>query len=206
MKLDFVDMLNYVKCVLVDNNALKPNNPLHQFRSRYSHIERVLGWSKRISADENCNKDALYTAAIFHDVGYAKGKEGHAHSSSLIFLDYAKKNNFDQEFSLFVSDIISKHSNKELLDDPKSPIELVLLMEADLLDEEGALGIGWDLLALGASNIESYYDMIPGILKHAGHILNQDYMKTKLAKKYWDLKKEFVRNFINELKMDLFVE
>ena len=206
MKLDFDDMLKYVKNMLVENNAIKPDNPLHQFRSRYSHTERVLGWAKRISVDEECNKDVLYTAAIFHDVGYSKGKKEHAYTSSLIFLDYAKNHNFDQDFSLFVADIISKHSNKELLEDKNSPIELILLLEADLLDEEGALGIGWDLLALGASNVDSYYDAIPGLLKHSGHILNQDYMKTKLAKKYWDEKKELVRNFIEEFKKDLFME
>lgn len=206
MKLDFDDMLNYVKNMLVENNAIKPDNPLHQFRSRYSHTERVLGWAKRISVDEECDKDALYTAAIFHDVGYSKGKKDHAHTSSLIFLDYAKKNNFDQDFSLFVADIISKHSNKEYLDDKNSPIELILLLEADLLDEEGALAIGWDFLSQGASHVASYYDAINGLLNHSGHILSQDYMKTKVAKKYWDEKKELVRNFIEELKKDLFME
>ena len=79
-------------------------------------------------------------------------------------------------------------------------------MEADLLDEEGAMGISWDLMALGYNKPNDYINVIDAINKHSAHILNQDYMITPLAKKYWDEKKRFVNEYIIQMKKDLFLE
>jgi len=204
--MDFDKMLQFVKKTLEDNNAIKSKNIHHQFRSRYTHTIRVLNWAKRISSDLKCNTDILYTACIFHDVGYAWGKENHALISSKIFEEYAKDNNLDNEFVKEVSRIISLHSNKELLNDKDSTPELILLLEADLLDEEGALGIVWDLLAYGSKGSSDYESALGEIYIHSGHILSQDFMVTEKAKEYWNKKKELVKNFIDSYKMDLFIE
>lgn len=198
-------MLEYVKNKLTEANALKSPNPLHPFRDRFMHTIRVYNWAKVIHEDLDCNLDVLYTAAIFHDVGYSLGKQNHALSSSIIFEEYAKENGFDKEFTKSVSNIIKLHSDKKLLNDPNSCNELIILQEADLLDEEGALGIIWDLLAIGKKEDLTYYDSIDA-LKHSGHILEQEYMVTKKAKEIWDKKKELVRQFIEETKKDLFLE
>ena len=49
-------------------------------------------------------------------------------------------------------------------------------------------------------------ESIDEIMNHSGHILNQDYMVTPKAKYYWDRKKKFVAEFLDELKFDLFEE
>ena len=204
---DFQKMLNYVKKVLEENDAIRPTNPRHQFRSRYTHTLRVLEWCKRIKSDKpKCNLDILYTAAIFHDSGYAVNKNNHAYFSSKIFIDYAKENNFNQDFIDKVSNIVLSHSDKKLLNDPSSSDELILLLEADLLDEEGALGIIWDLMAEGQNNPSDYGSALNALWIHSAHILNQDYMVTPLAKEYWNKKKEIVKNFISDIEEDLFIE
>ncbi len=206
MKLNFDEMLSYVKEVLYEEDDEKRVTSRHIFRSRYKHITRVLGWCKRIEDDLECDKDVLYTSAIFHDIGYIKGQEGHAYNSAIMFKEYATKHNFDNVFINKVYDAIIKHSDKKFLNDPKSSNELILLLEADLLDEEGALGLVWDLMARGAMNPTSYEESIDSIMNHTAHILNQDYMVTPKAKYYWDKKKKFVADFIDELKFDLFEE
>ena len=147
----------------------------------------------------------LYTAAIFHDVGRGYSKEDHAHIGALIFKEYAKNHNFSEEFTNKVYDLIDHHSDKNQIKDKNSSNELVLLLEADLLDEEGALGIVWDLMALGKMENKDYYDAMEA-LKHAKHILKQDYMVTPLAKEIWEHKKELVRVFTCDLAKDLFLE
>ena len=101
--------------------------------------------------------------------------------------------------------MIDHHSDKNQIKDKNSSNELVLLLEADLLDEEGALGIVWDLMALGKMENKDYYDAMEA-LKHAKHILKQDYMVTPLAKEIWEHKKELVRVFTCDLAKDLFLE
>lgn len=203
--MDYDKMLKYVKEKLEEHNAIKSKKPLHHFRSRYTHTERVYKWCKRIIVDKpNCNEEILYTAAIFHDIGYCLGQDGHAHNSVGFFVEYAKENNFDSEFIDKVSYIIYNHSDKKLLNDPNSSDELVLLLEADLLDEEGALGVVWDIMAEGNRDTSTYYTALNEVWNHSAHIFNQDYMVTPTAKEYWLRKQQFVRSFILELENDLF--
>ena len=198
-------MLEFVKEKLEATDGIASKNPLHNFRNRYYHSKRVYEWCKRIHTDLECDLEVLYTAAIFHDVGRGSLKENHAHVGALIFKEYAKNHNFSEEFTNRVYDLIEHHSDKNQIKDKNSSNELILLLEADLLDEEGALGIVWDLMALGKMENKDYYDAMEA-LKHAKHILKQDYMVTPKAKEIWEHKKELVRVFIDDLAKDLFLE
>lgn len=200
------EMLKYVYQILSDNDALRSVKKNHGFRNRYEHIKRVLKWANIISKGVDLvNEDVLYTACIFHDVGYAYGKENHALKSGIVFKEYVKNKNFNSEFITSVLYCIENHSNKELLKDSSQPIEMILLLEADLLDEEGCMGIVWDLFAEGANNPTDYKDALEAVKLHSAHILNQDYMVTPISKKIWLEKKNFVKNFIESLKDDLFI-
>lgn len=202
---NFKEMLEYVKKALEDGNGLKSRNPHHQFRDRFMHTVRVLKWCKVIQDDLECDLDVLYTSAIFHDVGYSKSFENHNVVGAELFMEYAKKKNFDQDFSNKVHDIILHHSEKRRLRYPDSSNELIILLEADLLDEEGALGIAWDLMALGSMDDVTYYDTMDA-LKHSKHILEQDFMVTKKAREIWNKKKMLVKQFDDEIASDLFLE
>ena len=60
-------------------------NPLHPFRSRFQHSIRVLHWCERlVEGLDNVDTEALYTAAIFHDIGYAdRDNEHHAQCAGI---------------------------------------------------------------------------------------------------------------------------
>lgn len=203
--MDYNTMLVYVENALKENNALYHSK--FSFRNRFKHIQRVFQWCKRIMVDcPNCNREMLLTAAIFHDVGYSYGKKDHAKKSAEIFLKYAVEHDFDFEFMMRTSEIIALHSDKNLIKEKSSPEELVLLLEADLLDEEGALGIVWDLLYKGMNEPKDYMDALAAIHEHSAHIVNQDCMITPLARKYWEEKKELVIRFCDSLQQDLFLK
>ncbi len=206
MIIDFDDMLDYVEKALFENDEERRQKSRHSFRSRFQHTKRVLGWCKRIECDLEVDKNILYTSAIFHDIGYSKGQDGHAYHSSIMFREYASVHSFESEFTEKVAYIIARHSDKSLLKDKNSPNELIILLEADLLDEEGALGITWDLMARGAKHSISYQEALDELMTHSGHILVQDYMVTPTAIRIWEEKKKFVKNFIDNLKYDLFEE
>ena len=203
----YKDMFNFVERKLIDGNGIKSTKPYQTFRNRFEHTKRVYGWAKRIMDDlPNVNHEVLLTSAIFHDVGYSCGKDDHAENSARIFLEYARENNFEEEFIKQVHYCIINHSHKRFLWDESSTPELILLLEADLLDEEGAMAISWDLMTVGEmipTDFKEGYDML---MKYSIRILSQDMMVTPKAKVYWEEKKELVRKFLSAIKQDLFID
>ena len=207
MELNYEDMLEYVKHILIENNGIRSHKPQLYFRNRFEHIKRVYGWTKRIMLEvENCNEDIVLTAAIFHDCGYTDGaKSSHAKLGASIFMEYATAHHFDEVFTKTIYHMILNHSNKNLIENEETPIEMVVLLEADLIDEEGALGVVFDLLAEGYKGPDSYTSVFEEIMMHSAHILEQNYMRTPAAKRIWEEKKAFIKKFIEDLKYDLFM-
>ena len=203
----YKDMLDFVETKLIEGNGIKSSRPYQTFRNRFEHTKRVLGWAKRIADDlPNVDEEVLFTSVIFHDVGYYCGKDEHAINSARIFLEYANKNGFEQEFIDKVHYCLINHSHKRFLTDETSSPELILLLEADILDEEGAMAISWDLMTVGEmlpNDFKEGYDML---MKYSIRILSQDMMVTPKAKLYWENKKDLVRKFLSSLKEDLFIE
>ncbi len=203
----YKDMFNFVEQKLIEGNGIKSTRPYQTFRNRFEHTKRVYGWAKRIIDDlPNVNHEVLLTSAIFHDVGYSCGKDNHAEESAKIFLEYALDQGFDQEFINQVYYCILNHSHKRFLWDDSSTPELILLLEADLLDEEGAMAISWDLMTVGEmmpTDFKEGYDML---MKYSIRILSQDMMVTPKAKAYWEEKKDLVRKFLSAIKYDLFID
>ncbi len=205
MTTDYNHMLNFVKETLYNIGNYKNNIKYQSFRSRFSHTKRVLNWCKRLIREYSgsVNEYVLFVSAIFHDVGYAilndETKLSHAEASAEIFKDYCSK--YDVPFASIISDNISSHSDKTLLKQDSTPIELILLMEADLLDETGALSIVFDCM----SSV-SYEAAFEHICKFSCWILNENPMVTPEAVRVWEGKKELVKMFIHSLAIDLNID
>lgn len=198
--------LIYVREYLTQHNGINSPNPLHPFRSRYHHTIRVLHWCFRLAEEETeIDEEALYTAAIFHDIGYTdRDNETHAERSYHAFLEYAKMQNMESELVEKVADMIKKHSDKSLLRVPSTPKELILLLEADLLDEEGAMGIVWDCMTLGNAHTNSYGNAYYHIMESSNKP-EANPMVTSKAIHYWEEKKRIAAEFAKELKEDLMI-
>lgn len=208
----YEEELDYVSKYLIAHNGDNSPRINETFRHRSRHVYNVYRWAIRIVNEletikqAKINQNALYLACIFHDVGY--GSE-HFHNShpiegADIWKEYAISKNLDNDLISYVYYLIRMHSNKELLQNKDTPLELIILMEADWLDEEGAMSICWDLITLGHDNPTSYEEALNKVEKYSAHILNVNPLITMPGRKYWREKQELVRNFIRELKFDLF--
>lgn len=203
------DAIEYVRKYLLSHNGDKSRREQETFRHRSEHVLNVYKWARRIVEkldDKSISTDSLYLACIFHDVGY--GSE-HFHNShpiegADIWKDYAIQKNYDRELIDYVYYLIRMHSNKELLNNDSTPIELVILLEADLLDEEGAMSICWDLMTLGCTNPSSYQEALTKIKKFSAHILANNPLKTIPGREFWSNKQLLVKTFISSLEFDLF--
>lgn len=203
----YKEYLSYVRTYLTEHNGINSPNPLHPFRSRYHHTIRVLHWCFRLTEEETeIDKEALYIAAIFHDIGYTdRDNENHAERSCYAFREYAKKENMSMKFIDKVADMILYHSDKSRIKKPETSRELVLLMEADLLDEEGAMGIVWDCMTLGNAHTNSYGNAYHYIMENSNKP-EPNPMITPKAIAYWEKKKRIAAEFAEELENDLMIE
>jgi len=196
-------MLDYVAGRLGGRNILAARSGPVPFRRRSEHIRRVLMWAERIAEDLPVNKEILFTAAAFHDAGYAESIENHAHNSARICEAYLQENAYPEDFIRQVVSLVENHSRKELLNTTGTPPELILLMEADLLDEAGALGIVWDCMCEGNDSVQDFCKTYGHIVRYSGDMLKANPMVTKKAMRYWTGKQELIRSFIHHLAYDL---
>lgn len=205
--------LKYVKDYLLAHDGDKSRRDSETFRKRSKHTINVLKWAQRIVDEldpetvKTLDLEALYLACVFHDIGYGSEyyKNSHAIEGSEIWKNYADDHKLDLDLTDHVYYLIRMHSEKILLM-KESPLELVILMEADWLDEEGAMSICWDNMTLGLTYPQGYEEALEKIKKYSAHILKENPLVTKPGRKYWRRKQEFVKKFINELEFDLFLE
>jgi uncharacterized protein len=202
----YQEYIDYVKAYLDTNNGERSQKKELSFRSRTAHSERVYKLARKLSAGiSGINENVLFTAATFHDIGHSIDKDNSEHSvrSADIFKEYAITYDMDKTFAEEVYTLIKHHSNKELLKQATTPIELILLMEADLLEEEGAMGIVYDCMAVGALNPTRFEDAYYHIKKYSAKILEYNPMVTDLAKKYWTQKQKTIIDFLEQLEFEL---
>ena len=150
--------------------------------------------------------NALLIAALFHDVGYFQSIDDHANRSANIFHAYAERKNYDKTQADFIEYLIRSHSNKELLSSDDTPLELILLLEADELDETGALGVLWFGMVAGSRGAEDYDEAFREYLSYARWILDSNPMKTAKAREIWERKQDFIREFFTQLEVDLGID
>lgn len=203
--------LEYLHKVLIEGNGNNSKIPEQSFRKRSAHSKRVLMWIDRVLDDEtlkdkNIRLKELKIAAIFHDVGYiTKDDPNHKHAiySEVIFREYSKNLPLTKEEVDFISFLIFHHGDKQALKSNNYPLELIILMEADILDEEGAMALAWDCMTLGATYPDGYEAAYYKIEKFASHILENNVMRTPNAIKFWETKQDLIIEFMKQLKFDL---
>lgn len=177
------------------------------FRRRSEHILRMCGWAWRLAAayPGTVDIDSLMIAAIFHDSGY-DGRErraGHAALGAEVFDGYARHTGIPEAQRAFIHRLISLHSDKGLMRSPDTPPELLLLMEADLLDETGAMSLTWDALAEGAKPERSFIGACRRMNRYSARFLSENPMVTEAARRLWQRKQELIAVFLKALDEDL---
>lgn len=200
-----------VQRALLENGGEFPSNELQSFRRRSQHIERVTLWCKRLLKNETglfADPALVYYSALFHDAGYNQQGKPHEELGADIFLRFAHEHMFPDALSLAVADIIHHHSCKESIYNPNTSIEQILVIEADLLDEEGIFGIAVDCMAFAKINShtgEYYSSLLEYLSQYAGEILHYSPMVTPYAANCWQKKQEKIRLFLRDLEDDLFL-
>ena len=214
MKTDYTEMFNYVKERLAGRDVEATYIDRFPFRRRSNHTWRVFKWAERLVQQENLpaelDHEAVLVAAIFHDVGYAikpemRTHDEHAVYSVQVFDEYAADHPFPPEQTERFAWLIRHHSDKQRMKEPDIPLDLLLVMEADIMDETGALGMVWDCLYVGTKADPSYEKALEHLQQYSGAFLLDNPMVTPLARRIWEKKQNLIHEFLDQLAEDLWL-
>lgn len=196
--MDYTNVIEFVKETTAQNG--RPDN--YSFRSRYEHIMRVYRWAIKLQAKEGGDLEIIALAALLHDVGWAKDRP-HEEVSAEIAVEYLVEQGLDEVLIGRVGDIILRHPDKDT--EEELSLECRIVMDADLLDEVGAMSVLWDSMATacedGASYKQAYY-RIKNYYK-----INQPKIrrcKTAAGRLEYTKRMKCIEEFINELERELF--
>ncbi|MBA3061953.1 MAG: HD domain-containing protein, partial [Atribacteria sp.] len=168
---------------------------------RFIHTLRVLKWAERINEIEGGDQEVVRIASIFHDVGW-DDEIHHAIVSKSIANDYLLKIDIEEEKKEKILEAIENHSFRE--DDKPLSLESYIVMDADYLDEVGAISILWDAMAEENKVNMSYKSAYRRIKKYAKSLIEQkNRLKTKTGRKFYKERLGVINTFLNELKFEL---
>ena len=212
---DYRGMLSFVKHTLEDTRteglSEVGKHKLEFGYTRYEHTKRVLGWAKRLydttSDKTGLRYEDLMIAAIFHDIGRAVSEqtgEDHARAGVPLTREWLLANGYDPARAEYIAGLVGAHSEKWRMRDPATDRNLVMLMEADLLDDMGLLGIVMDTLIVRARKEDAaFYDCYNHYERYTHPQQHDCPVVTPEARAFWDEKTESVDRFMEQYRKDI---
>ena len=171
--MNYAEVIEFVKQKTMSSN--RPNK--YPFRNQFEHTMRVYRWAIRLQAKLGGDLDVIVLSALLHDVGWDENRP-HEEVSAEIAVEYLDSIDIDPETIKKVGEIILVHSDKDT--DKELSLECKIVMDADLLDEVGAIGIMWDCMATALEDEASYKEQLQS---QGWKVFGADYDGVSLALK-----------------------
>jgi len=163
----------------------------------WNHVKRVYNLCVKIGQVENVDLDVLKAAALLHDIGkFRAGPGGHGIKGGKIARRILKKVGFPNEKIEVVIHAIEGHA---LLGEKRKTWEAEILLDADILDKFGAVGVAAVFLrcALAGDKIEDSLE------KHWKWFEKmKDYVKSETAKKIFAERYRFTKHFFERFEKE----
>lgn len=175
--------------------------PIQMFRNRFQHTRRVLRWAQRLyQLIGDGDLDVITLAVLFHDVGWEEGTP-HQELSSSIARRWLIEQGTGAALVEAVADAAGNHNQRHL---PDASIEEQIVMDADLLDETGALGFAFDAMSVASSSDPSYQQLLERSRLHCERV-TQDVrrIRTKAGRQLLEARLSVYRSCLEELDHEL---
>lgn len=196
--MNYAEVIEFVRKQTAENGR-PPNYP---FRSRFEHTMRVYRWAIKFQSKLGGDLDIIVLAALLHDIGWDEVRP-HGEVGAEIAVDYLDSLGVDPEKIAKIGEIIMMHSDKDT--EAELSLECRIVMDADLLDEVGAVGILWDAMATAQEDEASY--------KRAYYRIKNFYRinkpkikrcKTDAGRVEYNKRMQLIEEFIFQLEKELF--
>ena len=200
--MNYTKVIEYVKEQTAINN--RPSN--YPFRDRFEHTMRVYRWAIKLQNKLGGDIEIISLAALLHDVGWDENEEvSHADISAQMAADFLVEMDYDPVKIGRVCEIIRRHEDQDTKDELK--LECQIVMDADLLDELGAVGVLWDAMATAVTlgDEASYKKAYARVRQYYKiNMPKRVRAKTTEGKREYQRRMDFVQSFITELERELF--
>ncbi|MEW6228845.1 MAG: HD domain-containing protein [Bacillota bacterium] len=172
------------------------------FRDRFEHTMRVYAWARRIQRVEGGDLEIISLAVLFHDVGWDEHGP-HAEISAAIAEEYLTNASFPEEKIERIASIVRNHSSKSRVVAALS-LEDQIVMDADLLDEVGAISIAWDCMATAYEENPTYQKAYERIRRYFEKSKERGtLLKTNAGRRFYQERLEFIQNFMANFEYEL---
>lgn len=198
MNINYAQVIEYVK-KMTSENGRPPNYP---FRSRYEHTMRVYRWAIKLQSKLGGDLDVIVLAALLHDIGWDEVRP-HSEVGAELAVEYMDSIGVDPEIIRRVGEIIMIHEDKD--SDAELSLECKIVMDADLLDEVGAVSVLWDSMATACEDDPTYkkaYYRIKSYYRNNKPKIRR--CKTDAARAEYTKRMQMLDNFILQLEKELF--
>ncbi len=201
-------MMNYTTIIeFVKEQTQKNNRPSkYPFRDRFEHTMRVYRWAIKLQNKMGGDIEVISLAALLHDIGWDEsGEVPHGEISAQMAADFLVEMDYDPQKIGRVCEIIRRHEDQDTQDELS--LECQIVMDADLLDELGAVGILWDAMATAVTmGDEATYKRAYSRIRQYFKINTpkRSRAKTPEGKREYQRRMDFVQSFIAELEKELF--
>lgn len=196
--MNYAEVIEYVRKMTTENG--RP--PKYPFRSRFEHSLRVYRWAIKLQSKLGGDLDIIALAALLHDIGW-DDKRPHGEVGAELAVEYLDSLGVDPEIIRRVGEIIMIHTDKDT--DAELSIECKIVMDADLLDEVGAIGLLWDSMATACEDEASYKKAYYRIKNY--YRINKPKIrrcKTDAARAEYAKRMQMIESFIFQLEKELF--
>lgn len=200
----YEEMIQFVKTTLARRVGLNPEEAdvRYPFRNRFDHTMRVYQWAMRLQELLGGDREVIAIAAIFHDIG--KGAPDHAEVGAQITDDYLCRIGYPDLKRRQIVQAVRYHSSKREAAVLNLCIEEKILIDADLLDEIGAITIIWDAMATALEENPSYTKVYERTQKYVVPLREQEqYFTTEAGRQFFRERVQVIENFISEFRFEL---
>ncbi|MBQ9278675.1 MAG: HD domain-containing protein [Lachnospiraceae bacterium] len=196
--MNYSEVIEYVKKMTAENG--RPSN--YPFRSRYEHTMRVYRWAIKLQAKLGGDIDIIALAALLHDIGW-DSERPHEEVGAELAVDFLDELGVEPEIIKRVGEIIMIHEDKDT--EAELSLECKIVMDADLLDEVGAVSVIWDSMATACEDEPSYKKAYYRIKNY--YRINKPKIrrcKTDAARAEYTKRMQLLESYINQLEKELF--
>ncbi len=196
--MNYAQIIEYVK----EQTAVNGRPPNYSFRSRFEHTMRVYRWAIKLQAKVGGDLEIIALSALLHDIGWDDDRP-HGDVGAEMAVEYLDSIGVDPVKIGRIGEIIRRHSDKDTGDELS--IECQIVMDADLLDEVGAVSILWDSMATACEDEASYKKAYYRIKNY--HRINKPKIsrcKTEAARLEYDKRMKTIEEYLYQLERELF--